>query len=278
MARTREQIQQSIITEIQNHPVLGPLATSTSRTAIWRLLTFVIAVCIWTLETLFDLHKSEIEAIILEKNPHTRNWYANVAKQYQHGYSLPPDAFMYDNTGLDATVIENSKIVAQSAAVELERSLRIKVARLVSGELAPLTNDQLTGLTVYMQRIKDAGVRLEITSGQPDSLKLSVDCYYDPLILNSLGQRLDGNGNTTVQNGVKDFLKTLPFNGVLELESLTDNQQKIEGVKIFHIKQASARYGALPFTNFDVKYVPDAGYLRFETDADLQINFIPYSE
>ena len=278
MARTITAIQNTLIAQVQSNPTLGPLLTSTSKTAIWRLFTYVVAVCIWTLETLFDLHVKDVDERIAALKPHSLRWYVEKAKAYQHGYNLVAEADYYDNTGLDEVVVEASKIIQQASAVELERGLRIKVAKSVGADLGPLSTDQLNGFKAYMARIKDAGVRLDITSGNPDSLKLEVDCYYDPLLLNSQGHRLDGSGNTTVQDGVKEYLKNLPFNGLLELESLIDNQQAIPGVKIFHIKLAQAKYGALPFTSFAVQYLPDAGYLRFEQNDHLAINFLPYSE
>lgn len=278
MARTITQIQNTVIAQVQSNATLGPLLTSTSKTAIWRLFSFVVAVCIWTIETLLDLHVKDVDERIAALKPHSLRWYVEKAKAYQHGYNLVTETDTYDNTGIDEITIEASKIIQQASAVELERGLRIKVARSIGADLGPLTTDQLNGFKAYMARIKDAGVRLDITSGNPDSLKLAVDCHYDPLILNSSGHRLDGTGNTTVQDACKNYLKNLPFNGVLELESLTDNQQLVPGVKIFHIKDAQAKYGALPFTSFAVQYLPDAGYLRFETNDHLTINFIPYSE
>jgi hypothetical protein len=48
-------------------------------------------------------------------------------------------------------------------------------------------------------------------------------------------------------------------------------------VVIPHIGLAQARYGEIPYTPFDVKYSPDAGYLRILNDADLQISYTPQS-
>ncbi len=278
MARTITEIQNELIAQVQVNATLAPLLNSTSKTAIWRLLTFVIATSVWTLETLFDIFKQDIDEKIAALKPHSLRWYAEKAKAFQYGYNLVVEADYYDNTGIADDVVEASKLVDYSAVVEKERGLRIKVATTVADDLAPLSNLQLTAFIAYMQRVKDAGVKLEITSTVSDSLKLTLDLYYNPLVLNSNGQRLDGEVSEPVQNATKSYLKNLPFNGVFVLQKLVDELQKVDGVNIVDIISAQAKYGALAYQSFSVKYVPDAGYLRFVDNADLIINFIAYSE
>lgn len=278
MARTITEIQNEIIEQVAINPVLSTLATSTSKTAIWRNIANVVATVIWTVETLFDLHRTETDAKIAALKPHSLQWYAGKAVDFQYGYSLPADSDVYDNTGEDETEVENSKIVDYAAVVEQERGLRIKVAKDDGSDLVELSNPELSAFIEYMKRIKDAGVRLSITSGPADSLKLSLDVYYDPLVLNSEGERIDGFSSEPVQDAIKKYLKNLPFNGVFVVQSLIDVLQQVEGVKIAHVASVLARYGLLPFQSFSVKYVPDSGYLRLSDDSDLTINFIAYSE
>lgn len=278
MARTITEIQNEIIVQVQGNATLAPLLTSTSRVAIWRLNTYVVAVCIWTLETLFDIHVADVNETISKLKPHSLRWYAEKAKAFQFGYNLVDDADYYDNTGIDPALIETSKVVDYAAVIEQERGLRIKVAKDNGTDLQALSNTELDAFEEYMKRVKDAGVRLNITTGPADNLKLSADIYYNPLVFDSTGARLDGAGNTSVQNAIKNYLKNLPFNGVFVLQSLIDVLQQVDGVTIVQITNAQARYGVLPFQSFAVKYVPDAGYLRFAVDGDLILNFIPYSE
>jgi hypothetical protein len=278
MARTITTIQNNIIAGVAANATLSPLLTSTSRVAIWRLLALVVATAIWTLETLFDIHVADVNETISKLKPHSLRWYAEKATAFQFGYNLVDDADYYDNTGLDETTVEASKVVAYAAVVEQDRGLRIKVARDVGADLAALTAPQLDAFEEYMKRIKDAGVRLNITSTAADELKLSLEIYYNPLVLNSAGGRLDGTVSEPVQDAVKEYLKNLPFNGVFVLQNLVDVLQLVDGVKIAHLVGSQARYGLLPFQSFGVKYLPDAGYLRLANPGDLTITFIPYSE
>ncbi len=279
MARTIAQIQQAMLDEIAADATLSGVATNTSKMAIFRLYTRIVATCAWTVEVLFDTHKQEMNDLLALLKPHTSRWYANKAKLFQYGYALPIDTDQYDNTGLTDEEIEESQIVKYSAVTEGEDGrLRIKVAK-EGDDLEPLEAGELISFSEYMARIKDAGVRLLITSNTPDKLKMEWDIYFDPLILNSVGQRIDGSELTPVQDAIKDYLKILPFNGVYVLAFHVDAIQKVDGVVIPHIKSALTSYAAFAFTSVNVQYLPDAGYLRFEDDeVDLVLNFIPQTQ
>lgn len=277
MARTLSTIQNEIIAQVQSSATLAPLLTSTSKTAIWREITFVVAVAIYTLEKLLDVFKQDVDTSIAELKPHSLRWYANKSKAFQYGFALVTEADYYDNTGVDELTIEASKIIAYAAVVEQQRGLRIKVAKDNGTDLEPLTITELNAFKDYMKEVKDAGVKLEITSTVADQLKLQMDIYYNPQILNSLGGRLDGTVAEPVQDAIKNYLKNLPFNGVFLLQNLIDELQKVEGVVIAHLINAEAQYGLLSFSAFAVQYVPDSGYLRIENN-NLILNFISYSE
>ncbi|MCW3467646.1 hypothetical protein [Chitinophaga nivalis] len=278
MARTINEIQEDIIRQVKASHTLAPL-NSTSKTAVWRMWTYIVAVSTWALENLFDQHKVEINTLINEKAPHSLRWYANKAKEFQYGSELLKDEDYYDNTGLTTEQVQERKIIAYSAVTEQSKGLRLKVARVVNGDLNALLPVQLAAFREYMSRIKDAGVNpLHIESKEPDSLKLTLHVYFNPLVLNANGYRLDGTSREQpVRTQVKEYLKNQPFNGTLVLAYLIDALQQVDGVVIPHITQAQARYGDLPYTPFDVKYNPDAGYLRIIDEDDLQIFYLPQS-
>lgn len=278
MARSITEIQNDIIAKVQADPVLSTQLTSTSLVAVWRLWTYVVAVSIWTIENLFDLFKQEVDETISAMKPHSLRWYAEKAKAFQYGDNLVADADYYDNSNQTDDAVAAKKIVAYAAVVEQERGLRIKVAKDGGVDLTALSTDELNAFIEYMKKVKDAGVKLLITSGVADALKLDMDIYYNPLVINASGGRLDGFTSTPVQDAIKAYLKNLPFNGVFLIQNLVDQLQLVDGVDVINIKSAQAQYGALPFQSFAVQYIPDAGYLRIANDADLTINFIPYSE
>lgn len=278
MARTIATIQAEIITAVQADTTMGPLLTSTSATAIWRLWAYIVASAIWTLEVLFDTFKQEATDLVAALNPHTLRWYYQKALDYQHGGTLLPGSDEYDNTGLDADEIAAMKIIAQAAAVEdaNTNALVVKVAKDDGGELAPLDAGEVAAVTEYFQQIKDAGVKLQVRSVAGDLLRIEVDVYYDATILGEDGARLDGTGSTPVQDAVYAFLRSAPFDGEFVKAHLVDAMQAVPGVIVPDLKTCLARRDDDPsFANVAVFYQPFAGYLKIEDEGeDLVLNFI----
>lgn len=248
-----------------------------SPVSIESIFFYIVATAIWTLEKLFDIHKQEVSNIIANMKPHTARWYANVCKLFQYGDNLTTDSDKYNNEGKTDEEITASQIVTHAAVVEQEKRLLIKVAKNAGSDLAPLSADELTAFSEYIARVKDAGVQTQIISKQADDFKLALKIHFNPLVLNSEGQRIDGQSQTPVPDAIRTFLKELPFNGVLVLAYLIDALQKIEGVVIPTIVLAQYRYSNLEWGNIDVKYQPYAGYLRL-SDNDLAIEFEAQSE
>ena len=87
MARTIDQINQSILDKLTVTPALAGL-TSTSTVSIFRLVAYVVAGTIWTLETLFDRHRAETDEKMAVAKPGTAAWYARIVKQFQQGDTL----------------------------------------------------------------------------------------------------------------------------------------------------------------------------------------------
>jgi hypothetical protein len=285
MARTVAEIKKEITAEfIANDIINNAYELDTNKTfeeqfsvvSLESIFFYIVSSAIWTLEKIFDLHKKEVNDIIATLKPHTTRWYSAQAKLFQYGFNLLPDSDMYDNAGKTDEQITASKIVAYSAVLEVENKLQIKVAK-ETGDLAPLTIPELSAFSEYMARIKDAGVQLDIISLPADNLRLNIDIYYNPLVLDANGQRLDGTTQTPVADAIRAYLKNMPFNGELVLAYLTDALQAVDGVVIPFIKTAEYQYGGLEFNLFDVKRQPDSGYYRIN-DENLTINYTPQSE
>lgn len=270
MARTIAQIQADIIAKKNADATLAGL-DSPSDVAIWRLWTYVVAFCMWTQEVLFDSHKAEVAEIIKNTKPGTAAWYVMKAKAFQYGATLPVDTDVYP------TVDEDALIVARAAYAELPTKLRIKVAKLVGGDLAALSGGELTALNEYLNRIKYAGVRVEATSAAADTLKLKLTVYYDPLVLDATGARLDGTAATPVKDAVNLFLADLPFNGLFIRNRLAEALAAIDGVVIADIRAAEALYAAVT-TVIAIEYTPDAGYMvNDEAYFDIWVQYVPHT-
>ena len=274
MARTIQEIQELIYQAKAQEPALNEL-NSTSKVAIWRLWVYIIAVAIWSLEKLFDLHRADIDKRLAELKPHTARWYRSKALAFQYGFDLLTDCDKFNNTGHTEEQIEASKIVKYSAVVESpnEGRLIVKIAGEQGEQLQPITDAQKQAFEAYLQEIKDAGVRLSVVNYQPDVLHLQMKIIYDPLVLDSNGQSII-HATKPVEDTVKSYLKRLPFNGELVLAHLIDALQQAEGVKIPHLVLAQSKnitsggsYGA--FETIEISKIPTAGYFTIDNFNDI---------
>lgn len=274
MARSIQEIQTLILQAKAQEPALNEL-NSTSKVAIWRLWVYIIAVAIWSLEKLFDLHRADIDKRLAELKPHTARWYRSKALAFQYGFDLLPDSDKFNNQGHTEEAIEASKIVKYSAVIESknEGRLIVKIAGEQGEQLQPITDAQKQAFEAYLQEIKDAGVRLSVVNYQPDILHLQMKIVYDPLVLDSNGQSII-HATKPVETAIKDYLKRLPFNGELVLAHLIDALQQAEGVKIPHLVLAQSKnitsgggYGA--FETIEISKIPTAGYFTIDNFNDI---------
>ena len=274
MARTIQEIQTLILQAKAQEPALNEL-NSTSKVAIWRLWVYIIAIAIWSLEKLFDQHRTDIDKRLAELKPHTARWYRSKALAFQYGFDLLPDSDKFNNQGHTEEAIEASKIVKYSAVIESknEGRLIVKIAGEQGEQLQPITDAQKQAFEAYLQEIKDAGVRLSVVNYQPDVLHLQMKIIYDPLVLDSNGQSIL-HATKPVEETVKSYLKRLPFNGELVLAHLIDALQQAEGVKIPHLVLAQSKnitigggYGA--FETIEISKIPTAGYFTIDNFNDI---------
>lgn len=280
MARTKNEIKKQI-TDVftQNEHIISAykLDTTKSFEEQFSLVSFentifeIFAIVLFLFEKIFDQHKKEVSEALSELKPHTARWYRNKALAFQYGFDLVPDTDKFNNQGKTEDEIENSKIVKYSAVTESETESRliVKIATEQGGELQPISTGQKASFDAYMQEIRDAGVKITTINYLPDILKLQMEIYRDPLVLNENGMSIL-TGEKPVEKAIKDYLKQLPFNGELVLAHLVDALQKVEGVRIPHIVLAESKWidaSVNDYGNFqpiEVKQLPVSGYYKIE--------------
>lgn len=282
MARTAQKVYDDIVAAavIEYAAVGVTLAPANwSKYSPRRLTYWVIANAISAMEVLFDEARTVISGIVKSQKAHTYGWYATIAKTFQYGATLPEGSDVYDNTGLTEAAIEAMKVVKFCSAVPAAYGIRLKIAGVDgSGNLTPIGASEFTAFKAFMNRVKDAGVFLNpyFKNQVPDNLKLHLKIYYDPLVLDATGKRLDGTNDTPVQDAVDDYIKSIGFDGKYRLDKQTDTLQAVDGVVTPEILSAEAKYAALPYAAIVTEYNPDAGYLKIYSPTDLTIDYIPY--
>lgn len=241
MARTITEIQNEIFTSITANENLAGL-TSQSKVAIYRLIVFVVSFGIWSLESIFDIHKKELQNELLEQKSGTLPWYRTMALAFQYGFDLLTDSDKFNNNGATDEQIEASKIVKYAAVEEGSEDSRviIKIAGETNKVLAPITADQLAAFNNYIDEVRYAGVNVTVINYLPDRLYLNLKIYRDPLLIDANGNYI--LGGRPVEDAIRAYMKQLPFNGELVLVHLVDALQKVEGVKIPHVVSADSSW------------------------------------
>ena len=275
MARTPEQIQTSIFTARKDTALTG--LTSTSKTAIWRLIIYIMSIAIYAFEVILDKHYSDVTQKLTEEKAHTARWYRSKALAFQFGFDLIVDSDEFNNTNYTTEQVSESKIVKYAAVVEAENDSRliVKIAGETDGELNRLNEQEVASFKTYMQEIRDAGVKLTVINYEADKLFLDLQIHYDPLVLSSTGQHLI-NANYPVVDAIKAYMKELPFNGQLVLAHLVDKLQQVEGVLIPTIMSASTSWIDENANNYGdaigiaVKAIPVSGYFKVETFENIR--------
>lgn len=272
MARSPQYWYDKIVTEKQSMSTLNVYQpnvdssqtllsdlTTTSRVARWRIWIWAVATCIYALDVVFDLALVAFEILARNSRYGTIPWWEKQSLLFQYG-----DSLVFQNNQYEyPTVNTANQIVKRSAGQENGDIVNIKVAKLVGGVPTKLNSTEKTAFTAYAQKIKPAGVKINIISDDPDELRLFVKVNYDALLLDSAGQLLATPGTYPVRDAINNYLGSLNdgFNGTLELCNLVDKIQAALGVKSVYIIQASARYGANPFLAFTERYQANAGHM-----------------
>lgn len=241
-----------------------------SRISLESILFYTVAVCTWTLESLFDKHQKEVEDYINQMKPHSLLWYANKAKAFQCGHSLKKDDDRYDNSALTDEEVKAAQVIKYAAVVEKAAVVYVKVAGETGGKRGKLSQLQEDALTTYFKEVKDAGVKLEIVNSEADLFNVHMDVYYNPQMLDSNLNSLGNGGNKVVQRTIAGFVENLPFNGEYRNSALISELLKIDGVELVELHQATCNGEPI-----NAKEVPGSGYFKADID-NMNIKTIAY--
>jgi len=228
-----------------------------SKGHIESILFYCMSVGLWNVECMFDQFTGEIDKKIADLKPHSVKWYVNIIKKFQLGDELPFDSDVYEKIDV------KKQIVKHCSVTEANGMLFIKVAK-GDNDLTKLDGNELSALSSYIDRVRDAGVVYNLISRNADELDVTLTVHFDPLILNKNGKRIDGSSNSPVQDAIDKYLRNLPFNGEYSNMALVDSVRSVAGVKVVHLSSATAKYGSNSTKLIYDLYIPDAGYMRLK--------------
>lgn len=255
MARTIEEIYGGLVAKKDEQiPEL-----SDSQSAEWRLWLWVFAYGIYLFEAILSVFKNEVEQILTEKQAGSLLWHINKAKAFQLGDSLTVSALGVLKYAIADT---NKQIVKHATATEADGTLLLKVAKYDdNNNLVPLnlTNGEFLQFQRYIENVKFAGTKIDVTSLDADVINYDITVYYDPVYLP------DG-----VEQAIKDRLETfrleLDYEGYFYASDFVKAITGVTGVKTVKVNTLTGTQGATTEA-IDVSYLVKAGYYNFDQDA-----------
>lgn len=278
---TKAEIKAQILEEKLSYSSLDEL-NSTSNVSIFGIIAEIVATIAWVLYSFHDLFVIEYNEKLSREKRYKLLWYRDRALEFRYGQEIINDE--YNNDGLTDAEILAMQVIKRAAVIELElnnrKNLFIKLATEdANGDLAPVSDEIKAAVEVYFSDpehgIKVAGTKIIIFTDVADDLKLDIEFFYNPLVLDENGARIDGSDNTPVQTVVRDYLKNLKFNGEFNIARLEDLLQEISGCsnREAYVRNCEANYLSPPsFQEVTDSYVANSGYMIVSED-NLSITF-----
>lgn len=234
-----------------------------SSVSVENILFFIVAACCHVLEVLFDHHKADVEEKISMAVVASVPWYYKMALAFQYGDSLVLNnrTQQYEYASID----ESKKIVKYVAVRDKGTSVHILVSTDEGGYPKPLSDDVLAVFKQYMNKVKIAGVILNITSTASDHVIIKAVITVDPMVINERGELL-ADGSRPVETAVREHLKSIIYGGTFNKTRLVDAIQAVEGVEDVELQEcrykadSEASYTVLTGNNYigtGGSYIPD---------------------
>lgn len=236
---------------------------SNNKVSIWKLWAFVSAVQLNFTEQRWDQFKEEVE-IIKDATPvYNKQWWSERALEFQTGSILEINP---DDNSIQYPVIDtNAQIIGNCAVTDLAGKVILKIRHTNNSNVIPML--ELGEFTTYINTLKPVGDRVIINNLEPDNIKLYYNIYYNSLV-------------TTVQSDVEstinDYLDNLGFDSNVNINTLTNLLQELDGVVDPVFLSGEGKHGATAYTSIYNYYDTVAGYAIIDPLFQLSttINYI----
>lgn len=288
MSRSISQIYSEAVATRNNYLQISPLNSgrSESKLSVINVITYVMAVLIYSYEVLLDVFQLQVAQLITERASGTPAYYAKMAKYFQYDPNTGTmDELVYDDDAFQIkfkTYDESHKIIAKSAYQnDADKGLVLKVCKNNTnsasnnggGIYTCLSANELTAFKNYIDEIKFVGAKIYCRSTYGDILSINATIVYDDLYIDA-DQALQN-----VKTALTNYIKQLDFNGFVYYQSVIDaiqNAEHIVSVSGANTESENGKYATLTLSEYDevtkeyktpVNIVerrsPNSGYLTF---------------
>lgn len=226
MARSINEIYKEIVAEKDKRLELSEYK-SDSKVSVINGIAWFVSAAIYSFETIMDTFIVDINDIIKDRINGTPSYYVNAALKYQHGDKLKIKddglGFGYEKTDETKRIITQASYQESSNPQSLDTKLILKVATGTNGKLSPLTEDQLTQVTAYINQIKFAGTYIEVVSRKGDIIIPRLTVFYD-------GSAMEETMRSALDDALNKFIMETKFNSAIYVSSIVSCLMAVEHV------------------------------------------------
>lgn len=208
MSRTLNAIYKEAVAERNKRLELAEFSSDT-KLSILNGITWVVSAVIYSFETILDVFAYDISETINKRINGTPDYYARALLQYQKGDELTVRedglAFGYASVDESKQIITQVSYEESTDDINLDSKLVLKVATGDKGNLSPIPGDELVQIRTYLNRIKFAGTRIEVTSLPGDVLVPRLSVYWD-------GAISEAEVYDNIEASLNEYMMNIDFN------------------------------------------------------------------
>lgn len=231
---------------------------SFSSVSLESIMFFIVAACCHVLEVVFEEYVKVVDDKVSMAVVASVPWYYKMAKAFQYGDSLVlnEDTQQYGY----ATIDEGKQVVKYAAVRDRGTNVQILVSGEKDGKPVALSNSVLTVFKEYMNRVKVAGVVLNISSKESDKLSISATISVDSLVIDENGVKLS-DGTMPIEEAIENHLKDIQYGGTFNKTKLISAILSVDGVEDVELGTCSyKRDGDLSWTTLaGNNYIGESG-------------------
>lgn len=229
-----------------------------SSVSLESIMFFIVAACCHVLEVVFEEYVKVVDDKVSMAVVASVPWYYKMAKAFQYGDSLVlnEDTQQYGYANID----EGKQVVKYAAVRDRGTSVQILVSGEKDGKPVALSNSVLTVFKEYMNRVKVAGVVLNISSKESDKLSISATISVDSLVIDENGVKLS-DGTMPIEEAIENHLKDIQYGGTFNKTKLISAILSVDGVEDVELGTCSyKRDGDLSWTTLaGNNYIGESG-------------------
>ncbi|NDW10982.1 hypothetical protein [Dysgonomonas sp. 520] len=231
MSRTIKEIYSEAIKERNKRMELSEFSND-SKMSIMNGMTWAFAAVIYAFETILDVFAIDISTTINNRVNGTPVYYANALLSYQKGDILTVRedglAFGYNTIDESKRIITRVSYSESSSDVNLDNKLILKVATGTKGNLSAISPEDLVMINAYINQIKFAGTRIEVTSHNGDVLIPRVSVYYD-------GAVMESEIYDAIEEKLNEYIMNIEFDAGVYVSKVIEAIKKAEHVTDVYI-------------------------------------------